>query len=407
MNPVQIPPNGQSVPRTASRPPASEPQPGSEGGDFAQLMALQAPAEEPPQGPRPDEARHARARQAARPLARGPQADAQRDTPDVNKTPRGAGDAADTARPRIAEDAAPLDPALAQWLQSLHRPEAPAPATTGARTDATTDAASTVADGIEALVSTRKQHGLPLARPAAEQADMAGNAAAAGARAGHGTQAPRGADKGAREALQPADAPIERTSSDVPAVAAAVQNEAAPTASPTGFALPAGFEPVSATTPDITAPLGAESPLRSVPVPVPLQSPEFAQAFGLEISTLARDGIQQAELHLNPAEMGPVSVQIALDGEKARIDFGAQAAATRAVIEASLPELAAALRDAGLTLAGGGVSQHAGSRDDGRRDDRGDSARSGSRDRADIVAAAPGRPLLRSRAGPGGVDLYA
>ena len=30
-------------------------------------------------------------------------------------------------------------------------------------------------------------------------------------------------------------------------------------------------------------------------------------------------------------------------------------------------------------------------RDDGRRDDRGDSARSGPRDRADIVAAAPGR----------------
>lgn len=404
MNPVQIPSNGQSVPRTASRPPASEPQPGSEGGDFAQLMALQAPAEAPPQGPRPDDARQARARQAARTPARGPQADTLRDMPDAGKAPR---DAAEAMRPRVAEDAAPPDPALAQWLQSLHRPEAPAPATTDTRTAATTDAAGTVGDGVEALPSVRKPHGLPLAPPAAERADLAGSLDAAGARAGHGPQAPRGVEKGTRDALQPAEAPIERASSDVPAATAAVQTEAAPPASPGGFALPAGFEPVSAASPDITAPLSAESPLRSVPMPVPLESPEFAQAFGLEVSVLARDGIQHAELHLNPAEMGPVSVQIALDGEKARIDFGAQAAATRAVIEASLPELAAALRDAGLTLAGGGVSQHAGSRDDGRRDDRGDSARSGPRDRADVVAAAPGRPLLRSRAGPGGVDLYA
>lgn len=400
MKPVQIPPNGQGVARPASRPPASEPQPGSESGDFAQLMALQAPAEPPPQGQRPDEARQARVRQAARPPARGPQADTHRDTPDVSKTPR---DTADAARPRIAEDAAPIDPALAQWLQSLHRPEAPAPA----NTDTTTDTASILADGTEPLGGARKLHGLPLARPASEPADAAGNAAAASARAGHGAQALRSAEKGAREALQPAEAPTDRTSVDVPAAAAAVQGDAAPPASTSGFALPAGFEPVSAAAPEFTAPLGAESPLHSVPVPVPLESPEFAQAFGLEISTLARDGIHQAELHLNPAEMGPVSVQIALDGEKARIDFGAQAAATRAIIEASLPELAAALRDAGLTLAGGGVSQHAGSRDDGRRDDRGDSARSGLRDRADIVAAAPGRPLLRSRAGPGGVDLYA
>lgn len=403
MNPVQIPASGQSVPRTAPRAPASEPQLGSEGGDFAQLMALQAPAEEPPPGPRPDEARQARVRQAARPPQRGAQAETLRDTPDVSKAPRDGADPADATRSRAAEDAAPLDPALAQWLQSLHRAETPAPASTDARTDA----ASTVADATEALVSPRKQHGLPPLRPAVEQADGGGTPPAAGARAGHGMPALRGAEKDTREALQPAEAPAERSSGDVPAAAASVPNEAALPASTSGFALPAGFEPVGPAAPDITAPPGAESPLRSVPLPVPLQSPEFAQAFGLEISTLARDGIQQAELHLNPAEMGPVSVQIALDGEKARIDFGAQAAATRAVIEASLPELAAALRDAGLTLAGGGVSQHAGSRDEGRREGRGDSPRSGSRDRADVVAAAPGRPLLRSRAGPGGVDLYA
>ena len=53
--------------------------------------------------------------------------------------------------------------------------------------------------------------------------------------------------------------------------------------------------------------------------------------------------------------MGPVSVQIVMDGTQARIDFGADLAATRHTIEAGLPELASALRDAGFTLVGGGV----------------------------------------------------
>ena len=137
---------------------------------------------------------------------------------------------------------------------------------------------------------------------------------------------------------------------------------------------------------------------------------EFAAAFGVEISLLAKDGVQQAELHLNPAEMGPVSVQIVLDGERAHIDFGAQAAATRSAIEASLPELAAALRDAGLTLAGGGVTQHGGqgadARGDGRREGESRSMRIGRNERADAAAAAQ-RPAWRGRAGASGVDLYA
>ena len=83
-------------------------------------------------------------------------------------------------------------------------------------------------------------------------------------------------------------------------------------------------------------------------LPTPIESPDFGAAFGVQVSVLAKDGVQQAELHLNPAETGPVSIQIALDGSEARIDFGADLAATRAAIERSLPELAAALRDAGL-----------------------------------------------------------
>jgi flagellar hook-length control protein FliK len=135
-------------------------------------------------------------------------------------------------------------------------------------------------------------------------------------------------------------------------------------------------------------------------------SPEFPQELGVQLSVLARDGIQQAELHLNPAEMGPVSVQIVMDGTQARIDFGADVAATRHAIEAGLPELASALRDAGFTLAGGGVSQHAG----GRQGSDGDGARrdgAGSRSVASVSDGENTSHVVRTRVSAGGVDVYA
>jgi flagellar hook-length control protein FliK len=87
------------------------------------------------------------------------------------------------------------------------------------------------------------------------------------------------------------------------------------------------------------------------------QSPAFAPTLGARLALLARDGVQHAELQLNPAEMGPISVQIALDGSRVTVDFAADVAATRNRLESSLPELAAALRESGLTLAGGGVHE--------------------------------------------------
>jgi flagellar hook-length control protein FliK len=150
------------------------------------------------------------------------------------------------------------------------------------------------------------------------------------------------------------------------------------------------------------------SALAAAALPVAVHSPDFATAFGLQVSALAKDGVQRAELHLNPTEMGPVSIHITLDGSQARVDFGADTAATRHAIEAGLPELASALRDAGFTLAGGGVAQHPGSSGSG----------SGSSDaEADRAAASRGASgdsppdanaqRATRRIAAGGVDVYA
>ena len=144
--------------------------------------------------------------------------------------------------------------------------------------------------------------------------------------------------------------------------------------------------------------------------------PEFAQALGVQISVLASAGVQRAELHLNPADLGPVSVQIILDGTKARVDFGADVAATRAAIESGLPALAAALSDAGFTLSGGGVSQHSRGRSDAQSGGSQfqSNSQSNSQSQSDAQRRGTGdEPNSAMRAGArrtvtlGGLDLYA
>lgn len=153
-------------------------------------------------------------------------------------------------------------------------------------------------------------------------------------------------------------------------------------------AVPRGF--------DIVAPA-------PIALPTPLHAPDFAQALGAQVSVLAKDGVQQAELHLNPADMGPISVQIEIDGAQARVDFQAHAAQTREVIERGLPELASALREQGLTLSGGGVSQQAPGR--GGSDGR-EPARPG-RVTAHGIAGATEPRTIALPVPQGRLDLYA
>ncbi|MFT3664507.1 flagellar hook-length control protein FliK [Piscinibacter sp.] len=362
--------------KAPSQAPARSEAAASGEGEFAQLMALQAPPEAPPSGPAPprgDDARQARSREAAKTVPRDETA-AEADATEA------APAAAEHTDAKPADDAT-TDPDLAQWLAQWHG-QPPADETVAAPPAATKKRTAADTAGIEATDKATA------------------------------TQRLRGGDEAARERGAAIDAPALPARDETAAATPEPTRAAGPAASAGTFTLPAGFVPVShsaaATAVAAPAPAAADASVLGVPVPVPLDSPEFATAFGVEISLLAKGGVQRAELHLNPAETGPVSVRIALDGQQARIDFGAQAAATRAAIEASLPELAAALRDAGLTLAGGGVTQHMGQHGGRQGDERRDAPADGPRLEGDAgTPAAPARAAWRGRAGASGVDLYA
>lgn len=137
----------------------------------------------------------------------------------------------------------------------------------------------------------------------------------------------------------------------------------------------------------------------------PVHTPEFAPRLGAEVALLARDGVQEARVHVNPVHLGPISVQITLDGNAAQVHLAVDNAQTRELLEQAMPGLAAALRESGLTLTGGGVFQQA--RQHGREATAGDGPATGrARDGAD-AADPPAQAAPRRTRMPGVLDVYA
>lgn len=154
-------------------------------------------------------------------------------------------------------------------------------------------------------------------------------------------------------------------------------------------------------------------------IPVPLDAPDFTQKLADQVSLWVgqakQDGPMTAELHLNPAEMGPINVKISLDGSAAQVDFAAAAQETRKAIEASLPMLSNALNDVGLSLTGGGVSSQTSQQNFAQGDNPGQDGQ-GSRglggrgrgDDGDAAEASGVRQVSVPRSNRvGGLDLYA
>ena len=396
-SPARPSPSGPSPTR-----PSPIPRPADAASDLKPGAAA-APAPAPAHGPGPDpettETADTDAAPAPQPRARASTAGKPRPADPAGRALRNAKSAtgtagdSDIAPPAAADktavqtlppvvDALPV-PTATPWLAELQRnASSAAPGAPGAAGPANTG-------GDRPAAPAGTASALPAANPTAE-ATLKDNTATADAPA----------DANASGALFAQALTEQRAVEKAPAQPAG--------AGPGDAALAAGatFAPNPATG------IGPAGPV-TVTLATPVAAPAFAQELGVRMSVLARDGVQRAELHLNPADMGPVSVQIVMDGSQARVDFGADVAATRAAIEAGLPALASALREAGFTLTGGGVTQHSRGRGDGSG---GGGASDGSPahprtrriDGSAIDDAVSGpRHTTRRTVSPGGLDLYA
>lgn len=167
-------------------------------------------------------------------------------------------------------------------------------------------------------------------------------------------------------AVQAADAAedISETARALPPRGAAAQDAELPLVPPATTALPAAPRSVErdGSGPTLPAALAAaqagtpaatELPPRQVVLPVapPVASPAWQQAFSEQVLWTARAEFQSASLTLNPPDLGPVSIELALNEGQASASFSSQQPEVRKAIEDALPLLKQMFADAGLQLA--------------------------------------------------------
>lgn len=89
-----------------------------------------------------------------------------------------------------------------------------------------------------------------------------------------------------------------------------------------------------------------------------VQSAAWNQVLSSRVVWMAREGIQQAQLKLNPANLGPVEVKLQMNNEQASVTFIAHHAATRDALEQALPRLRDSMQENGMELVNAEVTEH-------------------------------------------------
>jgi len=88
-----------------------------------------------------------------------------------------------------------------------------------------------------------------------------------------------------------------------------------------------------------------------------VQSEAWGKVLSSRVVWMANEGVQRAELRLNPANLGPVEVKMSSNNEQVSVSFVAQHAATRDALEQALPKLKESFQENGMDLAQADVSE--------------------------------------------------
>lgn len=117
--------------------------------------------------------------------------------------------------------------------------------------------------------------------------------------------------------------------------------------------------PVSTVSPVITSSSATTSAtgLQQVSIDVPVQHQQWQRAFAERVVWSVGNN-QSVQIRLNPAELGPIDIQLNMTKDQANIMFHASHALTRDTIESSIPKLREMLANEGLYLGDVDVRHH-------------------------------------------------
>lgn len=105
----------------------------------------------------------------------------------------------------------------------------------------------------------------------------------------------------------------------------------------------------TAATPVVGATSSA-TPALSLDIQPQLNNSAWSKVMSSRVVWMAREGVQQAELRLNPAHLGPVEVRLSMQNDQTNVTFIASNAAARDALEQALPRLRESFTENGLAL---------------------------------------------------------
>ncbi|SFH45028.1 flagellar hook-length control protein FliK [Modicisalibacter xianhensis] len=141
----------------------------------------------------------------------------------------------------------------------------------------------------------------------------------------------------------------------------------------------------------------------------PLASAQWQQGLGQQLVALHQRGGQQVELHLHPAELGPLSISLKVDDQLAQAQFFSANPQVRAAVEQAIPQLREALEESGIQLGEAMVGEHQ-QRDESRDQSRGERAMAGRTGDSRLTSADESATAPRTTTivlDDNAIDLYA
>jgi len=112
------------------------------------------------------------------------------------------------------------------------------------------------------------------------------------------------------------------------------------------------------------------SPIQQLKMNTPVTSPEWGAEFGKRIQMLMKNNIQQAEIRLDPPELGRIQIRINMNQEHANVSFSALHSNVREAIESNMSRLRDMLGESGLQLGDADVNPQFQEQSDKRADDQ-------------------------------------
>ena len=101
---------------------------------------------------------------------------------------------------------------------------------------------------------------------------------------------------------------------------------------------------------DAAAMRSSASAPQSITIDAAVGTPRFTDETAQQVTWMAKNGIEQAEIRVKPAELGPISVKIEMNQGEAIISFAVTQPETRVAVEDALHRLQEMLAESGISL---------------------------------------------------------